>query len=183
MDMLYGKKLMAKDGTLHPVKNVLKNKRIFIYLFSASFVEKRDFMQKLKYLYQENIKRSKHFKENYKVNENVSILDSGMEIIYVSADTNENSYRHDFVTEQGPWLAIPFKDQVASELRFMLLLQSYSDDNSFFFLTFRYKYDITSMPTLIVVNKDGDIITRSGREELEEIGINVIVTWTEYIQQ
>lgn len=42
-----------------------------------------------------------------------------MEIIYVSADTNEKSYRHDFVTRQGSWLAVPFKDPVASELRFV----------------------------------------------------------------
>ncbi|XP_050300947.1 nucleoredoxin-like protein 2 [Anthonomus grandis grandis] len=90
------------------------------------------------------------------------LMDSGIEIIYVSSDTDEKAYKYDFTIKQGPWMAIPFKDPVATELR--------------------YKYDISSLPTIIVVNKEGHIITRNGRSELEAIGINVIVTWTEYIQ-
>ncbi|XP_019755438.1 nucleoredoxin-like protein 2 [Dendroctonus ponderosae] len=146
MDMLQGKKVMSKDGSLHPIKYVLKNKRILVYLFTASFVNRPEFLQKLRMVYQENLKRN-----------------AGMEVVYVSSDTDEKNYKYDFTIRQGPWLAVPFKDPVAIELR--------------------YKYDISSLPTVIVVNKEGDIITRSGREELEEIGINVIVTWTEYIQQ
>ncbi|KAH1003850.1 hypothetical protein HUJ04_003700 [Dendroctonus ponderosae] len=136
MDMLQGKKVMSKDGSLHPIKYVLKNKRILVYLFTASFVNRPEFLQKLRMVYQENLKRN-----------------AGMEVVYVSSDTDEKNYKYDFTIRQGPWLAVP------------------------------YKYDISSLPTVIVVNKEGDIITRSGREELEEIGINVIVTWTEYIQQ
>ena len=86
-----------------------------------------------------------------------------MEVIYVSSDNDEKNFKTDFIIRQGPWMAVPFKDPVATELK--------------------YKYNISSLPTLIVVNKEGDMITRSGREELENLGINVIVTWTEYIQQ
>ncbi|KAL1518326.1 hypothetical protein ABEB36_001965 [Hypothenemus hampei] len=146
MDMLEGKNVMSKDGSLHPIKNVLKKKRLLIYLFTASFVNRPEFMQKLKNVYQENLKRN-----------------TGMEIIYVTSDTEEKNFKHDFTIRQGPWLAIPFKDTVAIELR--------------------YKYEISSLPTLVVVNKEGEIITRSGREELEKLGINVLVTWTEFIQQ
>ncbi|KAH1010419.1 hypothetical protein HUJ05_004720 [Dendroctonus ponderosae] len=155
MDMLQGKKVMSKDGSLHPIKYVLKNKRILVYLFTASFVNRPEFLQKLRMVYQENLKRN-----------------AGMEVVYVSSDTDEKNYKYDFTIRQGPWLAVPFKDPVAIELRQACEL-----------ITCRYKYDISSLPTVIVVNKEGDIITRSGREELEEIGINVIVTWTEYIQQ
>ncbi|KAF7286071.1 nucleoredoxin-like protein 2 [Rhynchophorus ferrugineus] len=146
MDMLHGRKVISKDGSLHPIKNVLRNKRILIYFFSASYINRPELFQKLRTLYQENLKRG-----------------SGMEILYVSSDTDEKNFKYDFNIRQGPWLAVPFRDSLADELRF--------------------KYDISSLPTLIVVNKEGDIITRSGRQELEKLGINVIVTWTEYIQQ
>jgi len=58
MDMLQGIKVMSKDGSLRPIKYALKNKRIVIYLFSASFVNRPEFMSKLKSVYQESLKRS-----------------------------------------------------------------------------------------------------------------------------
>lgn len=58
MDMLQGIKVMSKDGGLRPIKYALKNKRIVIYLFSASYVNRPEFMSKLKSVYQENLKRS-----------------------------------------------------------------------------------------------------------------------------
>lgn len=86
---------------------------------------------------------------------------TGIEVIYVSADNEERSYLQEFSTH-GPWLAIPFKDDTSLELR--------------------WKYDVTSLPQLIVVRKeDGLIITRKGKEELMELGLNVLVTWTEYV--
>ncbi|CAG9763298.1 unnamed protein product [Ceutorhynchus assimilis] len=145
MDMLQGKKVISRDGSHHPIKYVLKNKRILIYLFHASFVNRPGFLQKLKSLYQENLKRN-----------------SGIEILYVSSDTEEKDFKYDFNIRQGPWMAVPFKDPLAIELI--------------------YKYGISFLPALVVVNKEGDIITKKGTEELEAKGINVIVTWTEYVQ-
>lgn len=58
MDMLQGVKVMSKDGSLRPIKYVLKNKRIVIYLFSASYVNRPEFLSKLKSVYQESLKRS-----------------------------------------------------------------------------------------------------------------------------
>lgn len=87
---------------------------------------------------------------------------TGLEVIYVSADNEEKAYRQEFA-RHGSWLAVPFKDETSVELR--------------------WKYDVTSLPQLIVVKKtNGVIITRKGREELLKLGLNVLVTWTEYVQ-
>ncbi|XP_050503375.1 nucleoredoxin-like protein 2 [Diabrotica virgifera virgifera] len=86
----------------------------------------------------------------------------GMEIIYVSADTTEEMYEQG-IADQGPWCAIPFEDDISVELR--------------------YRYDVTSMPQLVVVKKDGTIISAKGKRELESLGNNVLVTWTDYIQK
>ncbi|XP_030746974.1 nucleoredoxin-like protein 2 [Sitophilus oryzae] len=146
MDMLQGKKVISKDGSFHPVKNVLRNKKIVVYFFSSSAVNRPDLMQKLRTVYQENLKRA-----------------TGIEVIYVSSDIDEAKFKYDYTIRQGPWLAIPFKDPLADELR--------------------YFYGVSSLPMLVVVKKEGDIITKNGRQELESLGIDVIVTWTEYIQQ
>ncbi|XP_060520971.1 nucleoredoxin-like protein 2 [Cylas formicarius] len=145
MDMLEGKMLLDKDGVCRPVKQILKNKKIIIYFFTASYVENSEIIEKLQEVYKENEKR-----------------DTGMVIIYVSSDGEEENFKYDF-GRQGPWVAIPFKDATADELR--------------------YKYDISCLPALVVVNQDGDIITRRGKEELEQLAVNVIVTWSEYVQQ
>ncbi|KAJ8971852.1 hypothetical protein NQ314_000514 [Rhamnusium bicolor] len=145
MDILEGKKVLTKDGQLHNVSHLLKSKKIIIYYFSASWVQTSVLTEKLKYIYEENLKRN-----------------LGMEIIYVSSDTDEKIFRHDYIEHHGAWAAIPFKGIIADELRWM--------------------YDITCLPQLVVVKKDGEIITRRGKEELEKLGINVLVTWTDYIQ-
>lgn len=88
---------------------------------------------------------------------------TGIEVIYVSADNEEKFYMKEFASHSS-WLAIPFKNDTSVELR--------------------WKYDITSLPQIIVVKKeDGLIITRKGKEELMKLGLNVLVTWTEYVQK
>lgn len=43
----------------------------------------------------------------------------------------------------------------------------------------RRVFGITNVPNLIVVKKNGDIITKAGRQEIVEKGLNVLVTWTD----
>lgn len=146
MDMLEGKKLVNKKGQLYTASNILKNVGIVVYYFTASWADDNELLKKLIDVYEENRKRK-----------------TGIEIIYVSADTEEKSYLNEFATH-GPWLAIPFKNDASVELR--------------------WKYDVTSLPQLTVVRKeDGLIISRKGKDELMKLGINVLVTWTEYIQR
>ncbi|VEN48832.1 unnamed protein product [Callosobruchus maculatus] len=145
MDMLENEKLIMKDGHQILAVKYLKNAKIVIYFFSASWVENtRDLVDKLKTLYDENLKRN-----------------TKMEIIYVSADTEETHFQKD-LSKQGPWAAIPFKNNAAD--------------------TLRWRYDITCLPQIVVVKKDGSIISRKGKDELEKLGINVIVTWSDYVQ-
>ncbi|XP_018569108.1 nucleoredoxin-like protein 2 [Anoplophora glabripennis] len=145
MDMLQGKKLVTKDCQSHKATHYLKKAKIIIYYFSASWVDDVDLLQKLKAIYAENVKR-----------------EIGMEVIYVSSDTEEKPFNKPFREHHGPWPAIAPKNiALAEELR--------------------HRYNITCLPQIIVVRKeDGFIITRKGREELQKTGMNVLVVWSDY---
>lgn len=39
-------------------------------------------------------------------------------------------------------------------------------------------YNITTVPSVIVVSKEGNIISKNGKQEIEENGINVLIMWT-----
>ncbi|KAJ8968359.1 hypothetical protein NQ317_006494 [Molorchus minor] len=143
MDMLEGKKVITRDCQSHPVARYFKTTKIIIYYFSASWANQPDLLERLKNLYQENLNRN-----------------TCMEVVYVSADTEEKSFSKHF-KEHGPWVAIPFKNSILAD-------------------EIRYRYDITCMPQMVVVKKDGYVISRRGKEELEKLDINVLVTWTDY---
>ncbi|XP_023018921.2 nucleoredoxin-like protein 2 [Leptinotarsa decemlineata] len=145
MDMLKGKNIITSGGLLQNTSDYLKDTKILIFFFSASWVRTDDLVKNLKNLYEENQNRN-----------------AGMEIIYVSSDTDEKAFTRDF-SEQGPWCAVPFKSNTSDELR--------------------WKFNITCLPQVIVVKTDGTMISRKGKGELEKLGVNVIVTWTDYVQR
>ncbi|KAJ8963356.1 hypothetical protein NQ318_018828 [Aromia moschata] len=144
MDMLEGKKVVTANCQSFHVNRVLKTAKIIAYYFTASWVNHPDLLEKLKAVYEEGKRRH-----------------SGMEVIYVSADTEEKLFTKHF-KEHGPWYSIPFGNTLAEVLR--------------------WRYNITCMPQIVVVRKDGLIVTRRGTRELEELDIDVLVTWTDYIQ-
>ncbi|CAH2004968.1 unnamed protein product [Acanthoscelides obtectus] len=116
MDMLENQKVVMKDKHILLASKYLKHAKIVIYFFSASWAENtRDLVDKLKVLYEENRKRN-----------------TKMEIIYVSADSEEMHFQKDF-SRQGPWAAIPFKNNTADILR--------------------WRYDITCLPQIVVCKK------------------------------
>lgn len=41
-----------------------------------------------------------------------------------------------------------------------------------------YQFNITHVPCVVVMKPDGTIITKKGVEEIERLGINVLVTWS-----
>lgn len=41
----------------------------------------------------------------------------------------------------------------------------------------RTKYHVFSIPALVVVAKDGRVVTKSGRKELEDQGVEVLLLW------
>nr|CAI5830228.1 unnamed protein product [Callosobruchus analis] len=112
MDMLENEKVVMKDGHQILATKYLKNAKIVIYYFSASWVENtRDLVDKLKTLYDENLKRN-----------------TKMEIIYVSADTEESHFQKD-LSKQGPWAAIPFKNNAADILRWRVRYHMLATDS------------------------------------------------------
>ncbi|CAH0564797.1 unnamed protein product [Brassicogethes aeneus] len=80
------------------------------------------------------------------------------EVFFVSSDKSEEAFKAEFFSDKhGNWYALPYNDPRCEELR--------------------YKYNISSLPNVVVVRTDGEVVTLNGREDLESIGINVIVTW------
>ncbi|KAJ8925273.1 hypothetical protein NQ315_009101 [Exocentrus adspersus] len=145
MDMLAGKKLVMKNCQTYKAALYLRNVKIIIYYFSASWVDDLDLLDKLKIIHAENKKRN-----------------LAMEVIYVSADSDEKQFSKYFRDHHGPWPSISINNTVLSE-------------------ELRYRYNITCLPQMVVVRKeDSFVITRRGREELEKTGINVLVAWSDY---
>lgn len=65
-----------------------------------------------------------------------------IEIIFVSADRDENSFKEYFNTM--PWLAIPFNSKLRDQLS--------------------EKYEIEGIPTFVILNSSGQLVTKEGRE-------------------
>ncbi|XP_043288862.1 probable nucleoredoxin 1-2 [Venturia canescens] len=80
--------------------------------------------------------------------ENAKTHDILLEVIFVPSDhDNEEMTRH-FSVHHGPWYAVP----VGSLAKAM-----------------RKKFHIVSIPTLIVLSKDGKVITKNGRRDVEHL--------------
>ncbi|CAH1776049.1 unnamed protein product [Owenia fusiformis] len=80
------------------------------------------------------------------------------EVVFISFDKNEaemDSYRE----EQGEWLALPFKDPYIEELK--------------------EKYKVTSIPKLVIVKTNGDVITHTGRKDVQDQGVKCVKHWTD----
>ncbi|KAK5647486.1 hypothetical protein RI129_002378 [Pyrocoelia pectoralis] len=82
-----------------------------------------------------------------------------LEIIYVSFDNNKEEMMQCFKDNHGDWLAIPFGSSTIQELK--------------------VRYGVTYVPFIVVLRNDGTIITTNGKKEVEDLGINVLVTWTD----
>ncbi|XP_024943875.1 nucleoredoxin-like [Cephus cinctus] len=78
------------------------------------------------------------------------------EIIYIPSDYDEDNMLECFTTKHGPWYAIP-AGRVAEALR--------------------KKYHVISLPTLIILDKNGQVMTKNGRIEIEEHSDKVLSLW------
>lgn len=67
----------------------------------------------------------------------------GMEIIYVSRDRNEEQFKSYY--DEQPWVAIPYEEQDKID-------------------ALSKKYKVKSIPTLVILDSDGKLITKEGRE-------------------
>lgn len=68
------------------------------------------------------------------------------------------------------------KTQFQSEILNIMTVQTHKYVS---FSELKYKYNVTNIPHVVAVKRDGSLITKRGKNEIEEIGINVLVTWIE----
>lgn len=80
-----------------------------------------------------------------------------LEIIYVSFDNNKEEMMECFKASHGDWFAIPFGSSIIEELKI--------------------RYGVTYVPFVVVLKNDGTVITTNGKKEIEDLGVNVLVTW------
>lgn len=84
-------------------------------------------------------------------------LNIHLEVIYVPIDT-EQEYYEKFKHQHYNWYRIKF------------------DDDSVRLLIERFQIIIN--PSMVVLSKDGEIISRDGVDDVMKDGINVLITWT-----
>jgi nucleoredoxin len=80
---------------------------------------------------------------------------SNFEIVFVTSDQDEESFKQ-YLNEM-PWLAIQFGDPKIQELK--------------------QKYAIRGIPSLVIVDKDGETITANGRADISSEQEEAIAKW------
>uniref|UniRef100_A0A7S3CPC7 protein-disulfide reductase n=1 Tax=Strombidium rassoulzadegani TaxID=1082188 RepID=A0A7S3CPC7_9SPIT len=78
-----------------------------------------------------------------------------IEIIYVNSD--EDTGQFNGVISQTPWLSIPFNDPRVMDLKQL--------------------YAITSVPILVILRKDGTVVTTNGRNDIYALENDAINHW------
>jgi len=82
----------------------------------------------------------------------------GVEIVFVSSDQTEEAMLEYMKEAHGDWFAVPYESKVAEELS--------------------KKYDISGIPSLVVVKKDGTLVTKEGDEDIgDKTPEEVIKEW------
>jgi len=94
------------------------------------------------------------FTPNLTAKYNASAVSNQVEVVFVSSDRDEEAFAGYF--SEMPWLAVPFADRNRKT--------SLSE-----------KYGVRGIPSLIVLNSDGELVTTQGRAELDQfLGDNVV---------
>ncbi|XP_045465640.1 nucleoredoxin-like protein 2 [Harmonia axyridis] len=88
----------------------------------------------------------------------------GFEIILISSEKTATDFDYFFRRMCGPWYAIPFEDLMKTDSQAEEL---------------RMKFGISHIPFIVVVKPDGSYISRNALNDLETMGLNVIVAWSE----
>ena len=89
------------------------------------------------------------------VYEKINASGKRFEVVFVSSDRNEEDLAAYFA--DMPWVAIPFGDARIQELM--------------------TKFDVKGIPTLVILNKSGELITSDGRTDVQSKGAEAIASW------
>lgn len=129
MDLLKGKNLVKADGSSQSADAALAGKSVILIYFSAHWCPPcRGFTPKLAQYYKDGLKDK-------------------MEIIFVSSDRDEASFKEYF--GEMPWLALPFDKRTEKNTLSKIM-------------------GVGGIPSFAVVNTDGTIITTDGRSKVEK---------------
>ena len=82
----------------------------------------------------------------------------GFEIVFVSFDKDKEAMSGYMNEMKMKWLAVPYKSQAAKKLT-------------------NETYNVHSIPTLIVLDKNGKVITKEARKEVEMNGKKAFDAW------
>lgn len=86
-----------------------------------------------------------------------SLKAKGLEVIFVSSDRDEAAFKSYFAEQ--PWLALPFSDRKRKE-------------------KLSERYGVRGIPTLIILDAAGNIITKDGRSAVSEDPTGKAFPWT-----
>lgn len=82
----------------------------------------------------------------------------GVEIVFVTSDKDEDAMYSYMKECHGDWYAIPFDSAAIKELK--------------------QKYSVSGIPTLVIVKKDGTLVTKDGRSDVQSKGSQAYKSWT-----
>ena len=137
LDQLPGS-LVDKTGTLHSTQQVLKEKKVLAFYFSAHWCPPcRQFTPVLARSYEQARQAG---------------LGTGVEIIFVSSDRSEQEMRSYLGESHGNWYALPHGSGEGQ--------------------TLSGQFGVRGIPALVVVARDGTVISKDGRQEISSLGQN-----------
>ena len=88
----------------------------------------------------------------------------GLEIVFVSSDRSADDMTSYMKESHGDWLAVPHNSAVANDLK-----QKYGIRTPYWpdmFNSFNLILGISGIPSLVVVKKDGTLVTKDGRSHV-----------------
>ena len=81
----------------------------------------------------------------------------GVEIVFVSSDQSHEDMMSYMKESHGNWLAAEHGSSLASELE--------------------EKFEVSGIPTLVVLKQDGTLVTKDGRSDVVSKGADVLKNW------
>ena len=156
MDILKSLSLIKADGTKKPSSEALANKDIILIYFSAHWCPPcRGFTPILKDFYEVGANLPKNLDTN---NDNTHLQEvDGVEIIFVSSDQSQEAMVAYMKESHGDWWAVEYGSDPVKALK--------------------EHFGVSGIPMLVVLNKDGKLITKDGRGDVSGKGPASVAHW------
>lgn len=84
-------------------------------------------------------------------------LKDEFEIVFVSSDKSAKKQLGYMQELNMEWVAVPWRSEEAKNLQ--------------------KKFNVKSIPTLVIISPDGKVLTTSGRADIEALGLEALTTW------